>query len=56
MVSRPAAVVFDVIETPMPLEPLRERFAAARLPPYLQELCFTRTLRDGRGWSGHSWV
>jgi 2-haloacid dehalogenase len=47
MASRPAAVVFDVIETLMPLEPLRERFAAAGLPPHLLELWFTRTLRDG---------
>jgi 2-haloacid dehalogenase len=47
MVGRPAAVVSDVIETLMPLAPLRERFAAARLPPYLLELWFTRTLRDG---------
>src|SRR5262249_28510040 len=47
MTSRPAAVVFDVIETLMPPAPLRERFAAAGLPPYLLELWFTRTLRDG---------
>ncbi len=47
MAGRPAAVVFDVIETLMPLEPLRQRFAAAGLPPYLLDLWFTRTLRDG---------
>jgi 2-haloacid dehalogenase len=45
--GRPAAVVFDVIETLMPLEPLREWFTAAGLSPQLRELCFTRTLRDG---------
>jgi 2-haloacid dehalogenase len=39
--------VFDVIETLMPLEPLRERFTAAGLSPQLRELWFTRTLRDG---------
>ena len=47
MASRPAAVVFDVIETLMPLAPLRERFTAAGLPPHLLDLWFTRTLRDG---------
>jgi 2-haloacid dehalogenase len=47
MPVRPAAVAFDVIETLMPLEPLRERFTAAGLPPHLMEQWFTRTLRDG---------
>jgi 2-haloacid dehalogenase len=47
MAKRPAAIVFDVIETLMPLEPLRDRFTAAGLPPLLLELWFTRTLRDG---------
>ena len=47
MASRPAAVVFNVIETLMPLAPLRERFTAAGLPPHLLDLWFTRTLRDG---------
>jgi hypothetical protein len=47
MPRRPAAVAFDVIETLMPLEPLRERFTAARLPAQRLELWFTRTLRDG---------
>jgi 2-haloacid dehalogenase len=49
MATRPQAVAFDafdVIETLMPLEPLRERFTAIGLPPHL-ELWFTRTLRDG---------
>ncbi len=44
---RPVVVAFDVIETLMPLEPLRERFTAAGLPAHLLELWFTRTLRDG---------
>jgi len=47
MPLRPEAVAFDVIETLMPLESLRERFTAAGLPPHLLELWFTRTLRDG---------
>lgn len=47
MANRPAAVVFDVIETLMPLEPLRERFTCQGLPPHLLELWFTRTLRYG---------
>jgi 2-haloacid dehalogenase len=47
MATRPQAVAFDVIETLMPLEPLRERFTAIGLPPHLLELWFTRTLRDG---------
>jgi 2-haloacid dehalogenase len=47
MPSRLAAVAFDVIETMMPLEPLRERFTARGMPPHLLELWFTRTLRDG---------
>ena len=47
MAIRPAAVVFDVIETLMPLEPLRQRFARQGLAPHLLELWFTRALRDG---------
>src|SRR5713226_6932365 len=47
MPLRPAAVAFDVIETLMPLEPLRDLFTAVGLPPFLLELWFTRTLRDG---------
>ncbi len=47
MPLRPVAVAFDVIETLMPLEPLRDRFTAAGLPSHLLELWFTRTLRDG---------
>ena len=47
MTARPVAVAFDVIETLMPLEPLRERFTRHGFPPRLLELWFTRTLRDG---------
>jgi 2-haloacid dehalogenase len=47
MIVRPAAVAFDVIETLMPLEPLRERFTTSGLPAHLLEWWFTRTLRDG---------
>jgi 2-haloacid dehalogenase len=47
MASFPAVVVFDVIETLMPLEPLRGRISRLGLPAYLLELWFTRTLRDG---------
>ena len=46
MPLRPEAVTFDVIETLMPLEPLRERFTVAGLR-HLLELWFTFTLRDG---------
>jgi len=35
---RPVAVAFDVVETLMPLEPLRERFTAIGLPPHLLDL------------------
>lgn len=42
---RPAAAVFDVIETLFPLEPLRPRLAALGLPDAL-DLFFTRILRD----------
>ena len=47
MATRPEAVAFDVIETLMPLEPLRDRFTGLGLPAHLLELWFTRTLRDG---------
>lgn len=47
MLMRPIAVAFDVIETLMPLEPLRERFTAVGLPDYLLQTWFARTLRDG---------
>ncbi|MGE5136060.1 MAG: haloacid dehalogenase type II [Gemmatimonadota bacterium] len=51
MAVRPAAVAFDVIETLMPLAPLRDRLAAVGQPPDLLELWFTRTLRDGMALS-----
>lgn len=47
MPYRPAAVAFDVIETLMPLEPLRARIEEVGQPPHVLELWFTRTLRDG---------
>ena len=47
MPLRPVAVAFDVVETLMPLEPLRGRFTSIGLPAHLLELWFTRTLRDG---------
>jgi 2-haloacid dehalogenase len=43
--ARPAAAVFDVIETIFPLEPLRPRLAALGLGADL-DLFFTRILRD----------
>ena len=42
---RPAAAVFDVIETLFPLAPLRPRLTALGLPDAL-DLFFTRILRD----------
>lgn len=45
--SRPDVVTFDVIETLMPLEPLRQRITDIGQPAHLLELWFTRTLRDG---------
>lgn len=47
MPYRPSAVAFDVIETLMPLEPLRPRIEQIGQPGHLLELWFTRTLRDG---------
>jgi len=51
MTRRPAVVVFDVIETLMSLEPLRERLTQAGQPPHLLEAWYTRTLRDGMALS-----
>lgn len=51
MAARPAAVAFDVIETLMPLAPMRDRLAAVGQPPDLLDLWFTRTLRDGMALS-----
>jgi 2-haloacid dehalogenase len=51
MTHRPAVVAFDVIETLMSLEPLRERLVEAGQPPHLLEAWYTRTLRDGMALS-----
>ena len=48
---RPAVVAFDMIDTLMSLEPLRERLTEAAQPPYLLEAWYTRTLRDGMALS-----
>jgi 2-haloacid dehalogenase len=49
--ARPAVVAFDVIETLMSLEPLRDRLAQAGQPPPTLEAWYTRTLRDGMALS-----
>ncbi len=51
MIHRPAVVAFDVIETLMSLEPLRERLTEIGQPPHLLEAWYTRTLRDGMALS-----
>src|ERR1700744_6492872 len=51
MTHRPAVVAFDVIETLMSLEPLRERLTEIGQPPYMLEAWYTRTLRDGMALS-----
>jgi 2-haloacid dehalogenase len=51
MTNRPTAVVFDVIETLMSLEPLRARLTDIGQPPGLLEAWYTRTLRDGMALS-----
>jgi 2-haloacid dehalogenase len=51
MTLRPAVVAFDMIETLMSLEPLRERLIEAGQPAYLLEAWYTRTLRDGMALS-----
>jgi 2-haloacid dehalogenase len=51
MTYRPAVVAFDVIETLMSIEPLRERLTAAGQSPHLLEAWYTRTLRDGMALS-----
>ena len=48
---RPAVVAFDMIETLMSLEPLRERLTEAGQPAHLLEAWYTRTLRDGMALS-----
>ncbi|WP_163506400.1 HAD family hydrolase [Fodinicola acaciae] len=45
--KRPKVVLFDVFETLLSLEPLRERIVEVGQPAHLLELFFTRTLRDG---------
>lgn len=47
MPDRPVTVAFDVVETLMSLEPLRDRFAAVGLDPSALERWFDRMLRDG---------
>src|SRR5215208_26574 len=47
MALRPKFVLFDVMETLFPMEPLRERLQAAGLPPDVLPLWLARTLRDG---------
>ena len=44
--ARPAAVIFDVIETLFPLEPLRPRLPALGLAPLDLDTWFTRILPD----------
>src|ERR1700750_563333 len=51
MTHRPAVVAFDVIETLMSLEPLRERLTEIGQPAYMLEAWYTRTLRDGMALS-----
>jgi 2-haloacid dehalogenase len=51
MTHRPAVVAFDVIDTLMSLEPLRERLTEIGQPPHLLEAWYTRTLRDGMALS-----
>lgn len=47
MAVRPHAVAFDVVETLMSLEPLRDRLAQLGQPGHLLETWFARLLRDG---------
>lgn len=47
MLARPQAVAFDVIETLMPLDPLRTRLEDIGQPSHLLASWFLRTLRDG---------
>jgi 2-haloacid dehalogenase len=51
MSRRPQVVAFDVIETLMSLEPLRERLAGLGQPPHMLEAWYTSTLRDGMALS-----
>lgn len=45
--KRPSVVLFDVFETLVRLDPLRERFEEVDRPGHELELFFARTLRDG---------
>lgn len=47
MPSRPQVVAFDVVQTLMSLESLRERLSVAGLPGSVLERWFDRILRDG---------
>lgn len=47
VIARPRTVVFDVVETLISLEPLRERFVEVGLPASTLERWFDRMLRDG---------
>lgn len=51
MRNQPRTVVFDVFETLISLEPLRDRFTEVGLTPEMLERWFDRTLRDGMALS-----
>jgi 2-haloacid dehalogenase len=48
---RPEVVLFDVFETLLRLDALRERFVAAGRPPHELDLFFARTLRNGMAYT-----
>lgn len=48
---KPRVVLFDVLETLVRLEPLRERLIEVGRPGYELELFFARTLRDGMAYT-----
>ncbi|RBM18209.1 haloacid dehalogenase [Prauserella sp. PE36] len=48
---KPEVVLFDVFETLVRLDPLRERFLEAGRPGHELELFFARTLRDGMAFT-----
>ncbi len=48
---RPEVVLFDVFETLIRLEPLRDRLIEAGRPAHELELFFARTLRDGMAYT-----
>jgi 2-haloacid dehalogenase len=47
MPRRPLVVAFDIIQTVLSIEPLREEFTRSGLPGEALEIWFGRTLRDG---------